>query len=307
MRIAAGIVLYNPEINDRFLTCLHSVLDQFDRVYLFDNSTEQYKMIDLPQNTKYITERQNKGIAYALNRIMEAADNDGYEWVVTMDQDSILPEGTVEEYSRSIDEDGIGIICLQAIDSRRVYQVPKTEPTYEYTDRCITSGSCTSIKVWKEIGCFDEWLFIDLVDTEFSKRVIASGYKIKRINTIVMNQQFGVIEPKGKLAQGFWLKIAKLTNNINFAKFTYKKYVNPLRVYYTDRNIIYVNKKMHNYGTCGYPCYNCSSYFGFWIAFNLPSIIRAQDKKTVLKAILNGRREGKEKNVEPWRAKNAYM
>ena len=38
------------------------------------------------------------------------------------------------------------------------------------------------IDAWEQIGKFDEWLFIDLVDNEFCKRLIVSGYTILRLN-----------------------------------------------------------------------------------------------------------------------------
>lgn len=115
-----------------------------------------------------------------------------------------------------------------------------------------------------------------------------------------MNQEFGKIIPKPERTQRFWLKAAKLLHNKNFAKFSYKKFVSPARVYYTNRNIIYVNRKLANYGSTAYQNYNCKGYPGFWISFNFPSFLRAQDKKAVWRAIWKGRRDGLNKNVERW-------
>jgi rhamnosyltransferase len=247
------------------------------------------------------TEHNNLGIAYALNRIMERAEQDGYQWLVTMDQDSILPDEMVEAYRKHIYDSDVAIICPQVIDKRRAYMTVKTEPTEEFVEECITSGSCTSIEAWKKLGKFDEWLFVDLVDNEFCKRAIVSGYKILQLNSLVMNQEFGKIIPKPERTQRFWLKVAKLLHNKNFAKFSYKKFVSPARVYYTNRNIIYVNRKLANYGsTVAYQNYNCKGYPGFWISFNFPSFLRAQDKKAVWRAIWKGRRDGLNKQVKRW-------
>lgn len=298
--IAAGIVIYNPDDPERFNKSLTSVLAQFSKVYLFDNSTKKVELPSFEPNVTYITEHKNLGIAYALNRIMERAEQDGYKWLVTMDQDSILPDDMVEAYREYINDSNVGIICPQVIDKRRAYMTVKTEPTVEFVEECITSGSCTSIEAWKKLGKFDEWLFIDLVDNEFCKRAIVSGYKILQLNSLVMNQEFGKIIPKPERTQRFWLKVAKLLHNKNFAKFSYKKYVSPARVYYTNRNIIYVNRKLANYGSTAYQNYNCKGYPGFWISFNLPSFLRAQDKKVVWRAIWKGRRDGLNKHVKRW-------
>ena len=76
-----------------------------------------------------------------------------------------------------------------------------------------------------------------------------------------------------------------------------------MRVYYTNRNIIYVNKKMKNYGSTAYSNYNCKGYMGFLISFCLPSLLRAQEKRKVLMAIINGMRDGYKKKVDLWVSK----
>lgn len=298
--IAAGIVIYNPDDPERFNESLTSVLAQFSRVYLFDNSTQKVKLPSFGSNVTYITEHKNQGIAYALNRIMEQAERDGFQWLVTMDQDSILPDNMVAAYREHIHDADVAIICPQVIDKRRKYMAVKTEPAEEFVDECITSGSCTSIEAWKKLGKFDEWLFVDLVDNEFCKRAIVSGYKILQLNSLVMNQEFGKIIPKSEKTIRFWLRMANFLHNKNFAKLSYRKTVSPARVYYTNRNIIYVNRKLAGYGPVAYQNYNCKGYSGFWISFNFPSFLRAQDKKAVWKAIWKGRRDGLNKHVEKW-------
>ena len=298
-QIAAGVVLFNPD--KRTKECLSRLKEQVEKIYIFDNSTKPIA-ISLPDGITYLSERENKGIAYALNRIMERAKADGYEWVLTIDQDSILPDGMVADFSRYLGSLEIGIICPQVVDKRRAYMEIQQDDSTEYIDLCITSASCTSIKAWEQIGRFDEWLFIDLVDNEFCKRLVESGYKILRLNKWVLDQEFGKIEPKSEKVQKFWVNVSKLLRNQNFAKFGYRKHVSPLRVYYTCRNIIYVNKKMKNYGKTAYENYNCKGYAGFVVSFILPSIMRADKKIEVIKAAWRGTRNGRKKKVKAWKA-----
>ena len=303
-KIAAGIVLYNPEDEERVQKSIKSIFEQVDKVYVFDNSTDRNKIV-FPGNVTYISEGKNMGVAYALNRIMEKSKIDGYEWLMTMDQDSILPKGIIMAYEKYLSDETIGIICPQVIDSRRSYMEVKKNPKEEYIDFCITSASCTKIDVWEKVGRFDEWLFIDLIDNDFCKRIKASGYEILRLNELVLDQEFGKITPKSKQIQTFWNKIAKLLNNENFAKLGYYKFVSPMRVYYTNRNIIYINKKLRNYSSTWYKeNYNCKSYPGFLINFVLPSIFRAQKKKKVIKAVITGIRDGRKAKPDIWIAGN---
>lgn len=300
-KIAAGVVLFNPD--NRTLECLKCLKRQIERIYVFDNSTKPLN-ITLPDSVIYLSEGENKGIAYALNRIMERAKDDGFEWVLTMDQDSILPDGMIADFAKYLDHSELGIICPQVVDKRRAYMVVQKNDSTAYIDMCITSASCTSIAAWEKVGRFDEWLFIDLVDNEYCKRLIESGYKILQLKKWVLDQEFGKIELKSEQVQKFWIKVSKFIHNQNFAKFGYKKSVSPMRVYYTCRNIIYVNKKMKNCGQTAYENYNCKGYAGFIISFILPSILRADKKIEVIRAAWNGTRDGRKKHVEAWNTGN---
>ena len=92
-KIVAGIVLYNPNIA-RYQNCVYKLLEQVEKIYIFDNSDKPINYIE-SEKIVYISEKRNCGIAYALNRIMEHAKDDGYNWLITMDQDSIIPDGMV--------------------------------------------------------------------------------------------------------------------------------------------------------------------------------------------------------------------
>lgn len=287
--IAAGIVVFNPE-KGRLEKNICRLKEQVGEIYIFDNS--EISSGDY-EGVTYLSEKRNCGIAYALNRIMEQAKADGYRWLITMDQDSLIPNGMIHGFEESIKtHENIGIVCPQVIDKRRTYLHVENNIEEKYVDFCITSASCTSIEAWERCGKFDEWMFIDLVDNDFCKRIVLSGYKILKLNRWILDQEFGKIIPKSEWKQKFWISVSKILHNPNFAKFSYKKFVSPLRVYYTNRNIIYLNKKMKKYGPIGYENYNCRGYLGYIISFMIPSILRAQEKGEVLKATIKGIKEG---------------
>lgn len=301
--VAAGIVLFNPDNIGRVKKCIDSIYKQVDKVYIYDNSTINIK-IELPDDIIYRRANRNRGIGFALNQIMEMAQSDGIRWVITMDQDSIMPIGIVKDFKQFFGDENIGIICPQVIDKRRAYMKAAIGASEEYIDMCITSASCTSVEAWKKIDQYDNWLFVDLVDNDFCKRLTISGYKILRLNKWILDQEFGEIAPKTKRKQEFWIKISEILHNKNFAKFSYKKNVSALRVYYTCRNIIYLNRKFTQYNGIGYhENYNCNSFLGFIISFVLPSILRADNKIKVIKAVKNGFYDGYKTQVKPWDVK----
>lgn len=119
---------------------------------MFDNSdVDNSKLFENNDNVIYMSECKNAGIAYALNQIMEKADELGYEWVVTLDQDSKIPENMKTEYERYFDCENVGILCSQVIDKRRKYmKLADNDKAFESVGKCITSASCTRVDAWKK-------------------------------------------------------------------------------------------------------------------------------------------------------------
>lgn len=299
--ISAGIVLYHPN-RERLIENLNIIRRDVQKVYLYDNGAPADLLAMLAKDpvVTILGNGNNIGLAKALNCIMERACEDGCFWVVTYDQDSISDCRLIQEYRKLLDIPNIAIVCPQVIDKRRKYMEEKRVHSIESVTRCITSASCTNVKAWKEVGGFDEFLFIDLVDNDFCKRLKLKDWDILRLNDVVLNQEYGDIEPKDKKTVDCILKISgfmkrRLHMNYlaeNIGKLSYKKNVSSLRVYYTNRNVIYLNKKFRNHGGIGYDCYRCRSYFGFQICFNLASICRGKKKMEILKAIVNGMKAG---------------
>lgn len=297
MKIAAGYVLFRPNIA-RFKEGLKIVLEQFDEVIVFDNVGDMETLLCNNESVTYLTERTNKGIAYALNAIMRKAKDKGIDWLVTLDQDTIIPQNTCNTFLDYIGLDNVAIISPQVIDKRRLYlHVDEKEGAID-VDFCITSGSCTNVAIWDKIGGFDDWLFIDFVDNDYCKRVKIEGYRIMQIPSLMIDQEFGHISLKSPNIVKFYMWLSKLTKNKNIAKLTYKKQVSPLRVYYVHRNLLYLNKKFKDSGGIGYENFYCKSFLGFLFYFTLPSIVRGQEKIKILKAIIKGFQDGYKANVK---------
>lgn len=222
--IVAGIVTYNPDI-DKLRRNYSRYIDEAEVVYIYDNASDNIAQIEAlakEDRIELIKGEENKGIAYALNRIMSCAKELGADWVLTMDQDSECQEGIISALGAYCDEN-IGIICPYLVErggSRKYSAKDKTE----YVARCITSGSLTGVDVWEKLGGFDEWMFIDIVDFEYCARVIEAGYKILRVNTVFIYQEIG-----------------QLQERIIGKRHIYIRNHSPIRKYYFARNILYCN------------------------------------------------------------------
>lgn len=88
--IAAVVVYYNPE--EDIYRKIKDVVNIVDKVYIIDNSSiDNSSLLDNSCNKiKYIPLMKNKGIAYALKLGADLAINDKYDYLLTLDQDSVM-------------------------------------------------------------------------------------------------------------------------------------------------------------------------------------------------------------------------
>lgn len=234
--ICAGIVLFNPNII-RLKLNIESVSKQIKKIVLIDNDSqnkfELMKLLEQYDNVIVIRNKQNLGIAKALNQIIEFAHNNGYPWALLLDQDSIVSEHLVEKYRFYIKNKDIAIICPQIID----LNLPKMQKVCieEINDSTsvITSGSCVCVDDCIMLGKFDERFFIDFVDTEYNERCLRNGKKILKVNDALLYHEVGSMMEKSF----FGLKI-------------YCSNHNPMRRYYMVRNRLFFRYKY--FGTIGY-------------------------------------------------------
>lgn len=230
-KILAGIVLYNPDI-ERLLENIKAAISQVDCVVLIENGSTsfEYKQhLVLNERLVLIENPRGMGIAYALNQVMAYGKKNGFEWVLTLDQDSVIIPGLIATY-REYTGDNVAIVSCNIIDRNFLIAENCKNVDSEEINWCITSASLTSVKAWEKVGGFDSSMFIDWVDTDICISFRNAGYKI--IKTY-----------KTKL-------IHELGTNTSIKKFfKWDVYVlnrPAFRYYYVARNLIYLGRKHKN-------------------------------------------------------------
>lgn len=223
--IAAGIVTYNPLI-ERLNKNIMAIISQVDKIYIFDNGSKNIDDIESifdNEKIEYIKANNNLGIAYALNRLFEQAKKDNFEWLLTLDQDSVSFPNIIANYEKFLDEaDSLTSLRKDKyfygnfIDDYKVRNV----------DYCITSGNLVKIKSWELVGGFNERLFIDMVDIDFCFRMREIGLQIKKINFWGIEHEMG---------DGSYISL--------FGKRIFTGNYNSFRKYYISRNMVYVIRK----------------------------------------------------------------
>ena len=227
IKIASVVVLYNPSQENINNISLYK--KEVDRIYIVDNTDDNIKRINNTQKLKYIKLGENKGIAYALNIGAKKAIEDGYKWLLTMDQDSKMTKDIIvkmKDFLISTKEENVGLISpYQDIDSKEDSISEDIEDMIEV----MTSGNIINLDAYKKIGGFKDWLFIDCVDTDYCMNLHKHGYKVLRLNRIVMKHELGN------------LVVHKLFNK-EYPCYNH----NPIRRYYIVRNNLYINSLYKN-------------------------------------------------------------
>ena len=199
MRICSGIITYNPTLTD-VSTCLEALCNQVECVIIVDNASKNVKglqeVVSKYANVTLVKNSQNIGFAKALTQVFEWAKSQGFDWVLTLNDDSVVPNNMISEYKKILENQRnlensknskIAIVC--SLLKNRLDGTILHSKCHE--DECITSGSLTSVEAWAKIGGFDEWLEIDGVDFDFSRRLVRAGWQIVECQNVIMEHQIG--------------------------------------------------------------------------------------------------------------------
>ena len=233
MKTIAGIVLYNPDIA-RLRENIEAINPQVDEILMVDNGSKSsyHGIFDTYKGITIIKNDINQGIAYALNQICGYAYTHGFDWVLTLDQDSVATPGMVDVY-KSIANNEIGILGCWIHD--RGYQIDESwgieHETFE-TDWVITSAAFTNINAWKDCGGFDNGMFIDYVDWDICESMRKAGYKIMKTYKTKLIHELG---------HGTRLVMVR---HHQMQVMNHK----PIRYYYSTRNRIYMARKYKHIG-----------------------------------------------------------
>lgn len=229
MKIAALVILYYP--HEDVIKNILSFIDEVDKLYVVDNSENgnhelQKKLLTRGFNIDYIANQQNLGIATALNQGAHAALRDGFDWLLTMDQDSFFYDRFFFQCVRNFQNDGKTAVFAPMY----IQTLPITNQNYSWkiAEKAITSGSIVNLHVWKETGGYQDDLFIDEVDIEYCLKIRKKGYRILLFENIFLIHQVGV---RFKTRSPFTGKEFERSEHL------------PFRYYYISRNLLYVSFK----------------------------------------------------------------
>lgn len=183
--VCAVVVTYRPSTTA--LNHLSHVIRQVQGLVVVDNGSNNYEVEALRATSSVlgfhlIENPENLGVAEALNQGVLWAKNQGYPWVLLLDQDSGITDEFIAQMFRTLrthsDYERIASIHPRYVDPKTGIElhIPRAKdgsPVFP-----MTSGALMPVWIFDTIGWFASEYFVDLVDWEYSFRIRTAGFLI---------------------------------------------------------------------------------------------------------------------------------
>jgi rhamnosyltransferase len=224
--ILAVVVSYNGR--DKTVRTVGALRGHVGRVLVVDNASDASSIAllksleQLPDVSLHLLEK-NKGIGFALNHAIRVARDQGYRWLLTMDQDSLADGAMVEEFRAAVTRNPDWACLAPTLVLAGIHSAGSGSD--ESVGYAITSGNLVRMDVFDKVGWYDEGMFVDQLDFDFSLRVRKANFGIYRIAKATLYHELGDAgAPKTLLGR-------------------FHTFHSPLRRYYAYRNYLQLAKR----------------------------------------------------------------
>jgi GT2 family glycosyltransferase len=201
IQLFAVVVLYKTAPHDSIsVTSLQKAIDQLPaasgkvEVLLYNNTPgpSQVDPSSLPAHVRYESSGKNLGLAAAYNRALELAEGGGSQWLLTLDQDTVLPVEFLERLFVHIERLGRAE-SIAAVLPHVVAQGTKLSPTRYVLGAvrrpypgdfngiagphtfAFNSGATLRIAALREIGGYDPRFWLDYSDFSLFRHLEKRG------------------------------------------------------------------------------------------------------------------------------------
>lgn len=229
IKTLVAIVSYNSDI-DRLKENVSAIYPQVDKVLIVDNGSDNVvdiknSLLDF-KSLDFIEYEKNQGIAKALADAMDYAIEKKYDWVLSLDDDSVAMPGLIDEYKKFADLQDVATMTCFMEDRNYSRNEEKFNEKYIYVDRCISSGCFMNVDAYKNSDGYDINFFVDRVDDDICYNLTKHGYKHIKINFVGLLHEMGY----GGERKFLW----HTARAVNYS---------PFRRYYIFRNEVIVRNK----------------------------------------------------------------
>ena len=276
-RVCGVIVTYFP--SEDLAEVLTAIEHQTEHVVIVDNGSTDASLRVIQKlasdRVTVIQNVENLGIATALNIGVGWARDNGYNWVLTLDQDTICEPEMVDRMFRVYQNDAnpelIGVLAPVHFDRETGYvssDLRELNGVIHDRNYVMTSGNLIPISVFDQVGSYDDDFFIEYVDHDFCLRAKEKGLRVVLVRDAKMAHRLGD------------MRVHSVGSFFKFFSHNYK----PVRRYYRARNRIVLYRR----------------HFGWWITqdqeFAIKDLVKIllveKDRWQKIKATISGTIDG---------------
>lgn len=226
--VCAVIISYNDF--ESLEKTVEYVISQVDKVMIIDNKSSDETRMRIQgrfaeEKIFLVMNCENFGIAKAYNQAVDYCKSNDYDYLFTLDQDSLVDDDCIVKLLNVYEEKKDAMIVVPRVVEEWQDNISNSEGNISERKYAISSGNLILVSSFEKIGNYNEKLFIDSVDFDFSLRVRNLGGKIYSCKNAQMLHRLGEMEYKKIF--GFRVRFV---------------YHNNLRNYYNYRNSVYIFK-----------------------------------------------------------------
>lgn len=189
MKILAVVVSYYPE-RELLKNNIAAFVDYVDQLLIWENTPqkdkEKYRFIS-HDKVEYCGDGINS-ISHALNFAWRYAKDNGYDYLLTMDQDSVFEDFL--GYRDAVIRLNSNELCIIGPDT-----IKRDSKCAEFISvpAIITSGMLISVLMLDILNGYCEFFSVDAVDSELCVKATSKGYKVYQHTRTFLQHQFGEV------------------------------------------------------------------------------------------------------------------
>jgi GT2 family glycosyltransferase len=186
-------------------------------VLVYDNSAEPGAVAEtMPLRFRYQAAAMNRGLLGAYEAALDRVRAEGYDWLLTLDQDTALPEdffSAIEPGLRAAEENPrIGVIVPHLAEGERLLSpafvglcrtrpmpasfagVPACEP------RAFNSAALLRVEALDAIGGFDPCFWLDHLDSWLHHQLYVHGWRMYVLDSVHLEHHFSLLNYRDRVS-----------------------------------------------------------------------------------------------------------
>ena len=224
MKLLAVVVIYKmqPSISPTLRTLLRSRELSPEtaakvNILVWDNTPNRQHPTDLPPDVQYVSAPHNPGLSAAYNEAMSIAQDKGCDWLLTLDQDTILPCNFIEEIAqiadRVKDDMHVAAILPRVIGGKKrlspfrfaLGALPRALPegfigVSPYATYAVNSAATLRLTSLQLVNGYNPLFPIDISDIDLFHRLSLAGMSVYVAGDLVVAHDFSLLNKRGRMS-----------------------------------------------------------------------------------------------------------